>query len=185
MPCPSLFCIMMTSVDVSERCDLDTLLIPLALLGMIIGLVLIIIPVIPVPAVEWAIAMIFGAITVFERVTIPAAIVMTVLMVIGSTSGFWMPFFGLRGREMSCLGLIAFFAGLILGQIFIPIPLCGSFIGAVIAVFVVQLAQQRSLKPALAGSGRALQLTLYGMIAEFLFGVLIIAVFCVSILTTQ
>jgi uncharacterized protein YqgC (DUF456 family) len=128
--------------------------------------------------------MIFGAATVFQRLTIPAALVMTVLMVIGSTSGFWMPFFGLRGREMSCLGIIGFFAGFLLGAA-IPIPICGSFIGGIIAVFIVQLIQDRNVKSAVKGSGRALQLTIYGMMAEFLFGVLIIGVFCVSILTTQ
>src|SRR5215212_5551863 len=105
----------------------DTLLIPLALVAMILGLILIIVPVIPVPAVEWAIALIFAAFTGFQRVTPVAAVIMTGLMIIGSTSGFWMPVFGLRGREMSCLGLIAFFAGFLLGGIFIPIPLCGSF----------------------------------------------------------
>jgi uncharacterized protein YqgC (DUF456 family) len=162
----------------------DTLLIPLALLAMIIGLILIIVPVIPVPAVEWAIALIFAALTGFVRVTPVAAVVMTVLMVIGSTSGFWMPIFGLKGREMSCLGLLAFFVGFALGT-FIPIPLCGSFIGGILGVFIVQLAQDRSLKNAVAGSSRALQLTLYGMIAEFIFGVAIIGVFCISLLTTQ
>lgn len=162
----------------------DTLLIPLALLAMIAGLVLIFMPVIPVPAVEWAIAIIFAAFTNFQRVTPPAAVLITVLMLIGSTSGLWMPIFGLRGREMSCLGLIAFFVGFALGT-FIPIPLCGSFIGGILGVFIVQLAQNRSLKIAVAGSSRALQLTLYGMIAEFVFGVLIIGVFCVSLLTTQ
>jgi len=162
----------------------DAVSIPFVLLLMIVGLVLIVVPVIPVPAVEWAIALIFGAATGFHRVTLPAALVMTILMIIGSTSGFWMPFFGLRGRELSCLGLIAFFAGFILGT-FIPIPLCGSFIGGIIAVFVVQLIQNRNLKSAVAGSGRALQLTVYGMVAEFLFGLLVIGVFCVSVLTTQ
>lgn len=161
---------------------MDTLLIPLALIAMILGLVLIVVPVIPVPAVEWAIAMIFGAFTGFHRLTLPAAAVMTVLMIIGSTSGFWMPFLGLRGREMSCLGLLGFFAGFILGTA-IPIPLCGSFIGGILGVFVVQLAQDRNLKSALTGSSRALQLTLYGMVAEFLFGLLIVSVFCISILT--
>ena len=161
----------------------DTLLIPLALLAMIAGLILIIVPVIPVPAVEWAMAVIFAATTGFVRVTPIAAIVMTVLMVIGSTSGFWMPIFGLRGREMSCLGLLAFFVGFALGSF--TIPICGSFIGGILGVFIVQLAQDRSLKNAVAGSTRALQLTLYGMMAEFIFGVAIIGVFCISLLTTQ
>src|SRR5215207_4115537 len=100
----------------------DTILIFLALVAMICGLILIVMPVIPVPAVEWTIALIFAAMTDFQRVTPIAVLVMTVLMIIGSTSGFWMPMFGLRGREMSCLGIIGFFVGFLLGS-FIPIPL--------------------------------------------------------------
>lgn len=162
----------------------EPVLLILALVLMFFGLVLIIVPVVPVAALEWAIAMVFAALTGFQRVTPIVALIMTVLMVIGSTSGFWMPFLGLKGKELSCLGLIGFFAGLIIGGVIIPIPLLGSFIGGIGAVFIIQFFEHRNARKALSGSGTALRLIFYSMVAEFIFAVIIIALFIGSLATT-
>jgi uncharacterized protein YqgC (DUF456 family) len=162
---------------------MEAFLIPLALILMILALFLVVIPVIPVAAVEWAIAMIFGALTAFERLTIPAAIVMTVFMIIGSTSQYWAPFLGLKGKEMSLLGVLAFFVGAILGTA-IPIPIIGSLIGGLIAVIIVEFLNSQDWRKALIGGKAALKTFIVGMIMEFIFSAMIVATMIISLATT-
>jgi uncharacterized protein YqgC (DUF456 family) len=162
----------------------EAALILIAMALMFGSLIMIIVPVVPVAALEWAIGIVFAALTGFHRVTPAAALAMTGLMILGSTSGLWMPFLGLRGKEMSCLGLVGFFVGCIFGTVFIPIPLIGSVIGGIAAVFIIQLVQSRNARQALQSSGTALKLVFYGMVAEFLFAAAIIGVFLFSVATT-
>ncbi|MCA9914898.1 MAG: DUF456 domain-containing protein [Anaerolineae bacterium] len=162
----------------------ESVLILIALLAMAASLFLILIPAVPVTALEWAIAMVLGVLTGFTRLTPVAAIVVTVFMAIGSTSGFWMPFLGLRGRQLSCLGLVAFFIGMVAGSALIPIPFIGTILGGVIGVILVEFARVREVRQAMQSGGSALRLILYGMIAEFIFAVLVILVTVISIITT-
>jgi uncharacterized protein YqgC (DUF456 family) len=169
---------------------LEPVLILITIPLMLVSLVLILVPAVPVAALEWAIAIVFAVLTglqngtPFERLTPAAALLITGLMIFGSTSGLWMPLLGMRGKEFSCLGLVGFFAGVILGGFLIPIPLLGSIIGGMIAVFAIQFLQSRDPKQALQSSGTALKLMFYGMAAEFVFASAIIGVFLVSIATT-
>ena len=160
------------------------LLIPLTLLLMILALILIVIPVVPVAALEWTILMIFGALTGFERLTVPAAIVATTLMILGSTSQYWAPFLGLKGKQMTCLGLIAFFVGAAVGTGLIPIPILGTLIGGVVAVMIVEFINTQNWRQALVGGRAALRTFVIGMIMEFIFAVAIVATMIFSLATT-
>jgi uncharacterized protein YqgC (DUF456 family) len=162
---------------------MEAFLIPLALILMILALFLVVIPVIPVAAVEWAIAMVFGALTAFERLTVPAAIIMTVFMIIGSTSQYWAPFLGLKGKEMSFLGILAFFVGAILGTA-IPIPIIGSLIGGLIAVIIVEFLNSQDWRKALIGGKAALKTFVVGMVMEFIFSAMIVGTMIISLATT-
>ena len=163
---------------------MDALLIPLVLLLMMLALFLVIIPVVPVAAVEWAIAMVFGALTSFERLTVPAAILMTVFMIIGSTSQYWAPFLGLKGKQMSWLGVVAFFVGAILGTATIPIPILGTLMGGLIAVIIVEFINSQDWRKALIGGKTALKTFIVGMIMEFIFSAMIVATMIISLATT-
>jgi uncharacterized protein YqgC (DUF456 family) len=162
----------------------ESLLIILTIAAMIISLFLILIPAVPVSALEWALALIFGALTGFTRLTPIAAIIVTVFMALGSTSGLWMPLIGFRGREISCLGMIAFFIGMIAGSVLIPIPFIGTIIGGVVCVILVEFARLRRIKDAVQSGKSALKVVVYGMLAEFIFGAAIVVTTFVSILTT-
>jgi uncharacterized protein YqgC (DUF456 family) len=168
---------------------IESLLIILTMVLMLFSLGLIVIPVMPVSALEWALAMLFAglslAFTGSSRVTLPAAMLMTVFMLMGSTSALWMPFLGLRGKDLSCLGLIAFFVGCIIGGIVIPVPLLGSMLGGVLAVVIVEYAKIREFRQAVRSGGTALKVIIYGMVAEFIFATAIVATFIISILTTN
>lgn len=162
----------------------ESLLILIALVAMAASLFLILIPAVPVTALEWAIAMVLGMLTGFTRLTPVAAVIITILMAIGSTNGIWMPFIGLRGRQLSCLGLVAFFVGMIAGSALIPIPFIGTILGGVIGVILVEFTRVKEVRKAMESGGSALRLILYGMIAEFIFAVLVILVTVFSIITT-
>lgn len=162
---------------------MESLLIPIVMILMILALFLVIIPVVPVAAVEWAIAMVFGALTAFERLTLPAGIVMTVFMVLGSTSQYWAPFLGLKGKQMSWLGILAFFVGAILGTA-IPIPIIGTLIGGLIAVVIVEFINSQEWRKALIGGKAALKTFIVGMMMEFVFSALIVATMIISLATT-
>ncbi len=150
---------------------------------MVAALLLIMIPAVPVSAVEWAILMIFGALTAFEQITVPAAILATVLMVIGSSSQYWAPFLGLKGKQMSCLSIIGFFIGAIIGTAVIPIPFLGTIVGGVLAVMVIEFLNTQDWRASLIGGKAALKTYIIGMVMEFVFSVLIIITFVVSVTT--
>jgi len=161
--------------------DLTTLI---TLILMVIGLMLILIPAVPVSALQWTIAIIYAALTGFQRVTPAAALLMSLFMILGATSGLWLPFFGLKGRNLSCLGLLAFFIGTIAGSFFIPIPILGALIGGVAGVMMVEYAQILEMGQAIQRGWTAVKLILMTMVAEFIFAVLIFATFVISVLST-
>ena len=162
---------------------MEALLIPFTIFLMVIGLLLAFVPVVPASALQWAIAMLFGALTQFTRVTIPAAVIMTLLMLAGSTSGLWLPFFGMKGKGVSCLGLIAFMIGCVAGVV-IPIPILGSIIGGIVAVVIVEFARVGTWRAALSGGQAALRVMILGFVLEFVFGLAIFVTFLVSLATT-
>lgn len=157
-------------------------IITLVLMGG--ALLLIMIPAVPVAALEWALAMILGALSGFTRLTPAGAILITALMVLGSTSQFWMPLLGLRGEGLSCMGLIAFFVGMAIGTAIIPIPFIGTLLGGLIAVIIVEYSRIGEMQQALRSGGKALKQVIYGMILEFVFAAAIFLTTLVSVIST-
>jgi uncharacterized protein YqgC (DUF456 family) len=160
------------------------LLITLTLVAMFASLFLILIPSVPVSALEWAIALVFGVLTGFERFTPVAAVSATIFMLIGATSGLWMPLLGMRGRSISCMGMVAFFIGMIAGSALIPVPFLGTIIGGVIGVMLVEYMRSGNKEATLESGRSAFKLVIYGMVAEFIFATAVIVTTIVSIVTT-
>lgn len=164
---------------------IEDVLLLLALILMVAGLALVVIPAVPVAALEWAIATLAAALTGFERVTVFAAALMTLFMLLGSTAGLWLPYFGLKGSGPSCLGLLAFFIGCAVGSAAIPVPLLGALIGGVAGVMLVEYARVREFRAALRRGGGALRVMLIGIALEFAFALAILVTFVVSVATTR
>lgn len=162
----------------------ESVLVVVALVAMVASLALIIIPAVPVSALEWAIAMIFGVLTNFTRLPLGYAGVITVMMVIGVTSGLWMPLLGYRGGGTSCMGLVAFFVGMIVGGILIPIPFVGTIIGGTLAVMVTEYARLGNWKQATKSGQKAMKTVLISMLMEFVFAVGIVGVTFLAIYAT-
>lgn len=151
---------------------------------MILCLFLIMIPSIPVTVLEWAIAIVYGALTTFTRLNLIGALIVTILMIAGITSSLWMPFFGLKGRKISCLAMVAFFVGMFFGTA-IPIPIFGNFIGGAIAVLIVEyLTTGGDIDHALDMSEATFTVVLLSMLVEFLMAGSIVLVTGISMLLT-
>jgi uncharacterized protein YqgC (DUF456 family) len=148
----------------------------LATVGMVLSMVLLVIPVAPVCLLLAVIATIAAFLTNFQPITPLALVIIWGLALVGSTAEGWLPVFGLRGKGLGCLGIVAFFLGVIVGGFLIPLPIVGTIIGAVVAVIGVQLLQVGELKAALQSGGQALKYVLLSMLAEGVFAVLILIV---------
>jgi uncharacterized protein YqgC (DUF456 family) len=150
---------------------------------MIFCLFLILIPSIPVTVLEWAIALIYGALTQFALLSLPATLVVTLLMIAGITSSLWMPFLGLKGRKISCMAMVVFFVGMFLGTA-IPIPIFGNFLGGAIAVFIYEyLTTGGDVDHAIDMGEATFTVVVMSMLVEFLMAAAIVGVTTISILS--
>jgi uncharacterized protein YqgC (DUF456 family) len=157
----------------------------IAIAMMILALFLIMIPAVPVTVLEWAIAIVYGALTTFTRLNLVAALIVTILMIAGITSSLWMPFLGLKGRKISCMAMVAFFVGMVFGTA-IPIPIFGNFLGGAIAVFIVEYLQTGGdTDYALESGEAAFTVILMSMVVEFLMAGAIVLVTGISMLLTM
>lgn len=159
----------------------EPLLIIITLVLMIGSLFLILLPAIPVTALEWAIAIVFGALTGFTRLPLLAALLITVMMLLGVTSGIWMPLFGLKGRKISCMGLVAFFIGMIIGT---PVPIIGNFLGGMVAVFLLEFVRTGDHDHAFKTGESAFWVVLASMFVEFLMAITVVITTIISIVIT-
>ncbi|MFQ3673873.1 MAG: DUF456 family protein [Aggregatilineales bacterium] len=117
--------------------------------------------------------------------SVPALLVIWALALVGASAEAWLPYFGLRGEGVGCLGIVAFFVGVFVGGLLIPVPIVGSFVGGVAGVIAMQLAQARQLSAALRGGGQALKFLLLATLAEGFFSLLILLVWFIAIATNS
>lgn len=153
----------------------------LASVLMVASLLLLLIPAAPVTLLLAVIATLAGALTGFTSVSVPALVVIWVLALVGASAEAWLPFFGMRGQGIGCLGMGAFFVGIIVGGLLIPIPLIGSVIGGVALVIVAQILQLGQIRAAVRAGGQALKFLLLAMLAEAVFSLLVLTVWFVAL----
>lgn len=162
----------------------QSVLIPVAIVAMLIVLPLSLTPFIPGPATIWAIGVVFAVLDGFHRATPAAIIVMTLLMVIGSTTEIWMPLFGLQSRGMSCLSVVGSLFGSIFGTVLIPIPIVGTIVGAMAGSLLVEFIRVGDVRKAMQAGRSAFGLYLIGFAVELVTCIIMVGVFLVSLWTT-
>ncbi|NWG18199.1 MAG: DUF456 domain-containing protein [Chloroflexi bacterium] len=162
----------------------ESVLIAVAIGAMGITLLLSIIPMIPGPAILWAIGVVFAILTDFQRATPAAIILMTLLMTAGSTTEIWMPMLGIQSKGMPCLSVIGGLFGSILGTILLPIPLVGTITGAVAGSLLVEFVRIGDVRKAVEAGRSAFGLYLVGFAVEFVTCLIMFGVFIVSLWTT-
>jgi uncharacterized protein YqgC (DUF456 family) len=156
----------------------------LATILMVAALILSFIPIMPGPVLVWGVATLFAAANNFHRMTVPAVIVATAFMVIGSTSDLWLKLFGVRTGGLSCLAAVGGFLGGLAGT-FIPIPVVGTMIGAVVGSALVEMLRLGELREAYRAGRIALKMILIGYVVQLVASIAIFAVYVVSVQSTS
>jgi len=162
----------------------DVLLIGLTLVVMIGVLFVSLIPFVPGPALIWFMAVVFGFLNDFERLPVLVLGGMTVLMVMGSTTDFWMPILGMRAHGASCWSVLGSFIGGLVGTFLIPIPICGMFIGAILGALLLELFTAGDLQLALNAGSSAFKSLLWGLATETSITVLLFVIFIATLYLT-
>jgi len=142
------------------------------------------VPILPGPLMPWAVAIVYGVFTGWTRITPLAAIVMTLLMVVGVTADWWRPLLGAKTTGMGCRTSLGSFAGGFLGTFLIPIPLLGTVIGLVAGALLMELAQFGNLQKAMSAGKAALRMFVVGYALNIAISVAIFVVYVISVLTT-
>ena len=163
----------------------ESALIIIAIVLMFISVLLSVVPFLPGPMLVWGIGIAFGIIEGFDRLHFVAAIVMTLVMIIGSIDDFWLPIFGVKTGRQSCMGALGAFVGAILGSFFIPIPLFGTLIGMILGGAIIELMRVGELRAGIQAGYSAFQMFLAGMIVELSASIIIFVIFVASIWLTR
>ncbi len=152
---------------------------------MLIVLILSALPFLPGPLLLWVISIVYGALTQFQHLTVLAAVAITALMLLGTTKDFWMPILGMKTSGASCSSAIGVIVGGTIGTFAIPTPIVGTLIGAIAGAVLLELLRLGDLSKALQAGGFALKSFALGMLTEFGFNLLIVAVFFSSLLLAR
>jgi len=161
------------------------LLLFIATVMMVITLVLAFVPILPGPLMPWMVAIVYGVLSGWERVTPLAAVIMTVLMLVGVTADYWRPLLGAKTTGMGCRTSLGSFAGGFLGTFLIPIPLLGTVIGLVAGALLMELVLFGNLRKAMGAGRAALKQFVVGYALTIAISVAIFVVYLISVLSTQ
>ncbi len=162
----------------------ESAMIVVALVLMGLSLLVSIVPFVPGPLLVWAVGLVFALLNDFQRVTYLAFGVMTVLMIAGSTSDYWMQALGFKIKGGSCLTTLGSISGGIVGTFFIPIPLFGTVIGMVLGALAVEMMRVGDWRAALGAGRTTFELYLIGVAFELTTSLAIAAVFAISVWQT-
>lgn len=151
---------------------------------MLGALIVSFIPILPGTMIVWIAAMAFGLLTQWMRFTPVAAIVATALMIFSVSSDFWLPALGVKTGGLTCLGAIGSLVGGFVGTFFIPLPICGTLIGAVVGALAVELIHFRNLGKAVQAGQSTAKLFIIGYIIESASSIAVFGVYLVSLAST-
>jgi hypothetical protein len=162
----------------------ESLLLIISLIAMIVVMFASIIPFMPGPIFVGGIGLAAAFLTDFTRITPLAAIIMTLLLLAGSTTPYWLPFFGIKGDGLSCLGAIGSIIGGLVGTFLIPIPILGTIVGTVGGALLVEFLHMGEVQRAVRAGRVAFKMYLVGMLIDMGFSLSIILTFVVSAWST-
>ena len=159
---------------------MNALLLIVVLGLMAFGTFAAVLPVVPGPALVWFGAMIYAIGTNFQSPGLVALIILTLLMILGSTTNLWMSALGVKATGGSIWGIFGGLAGMLLGTLlFFPI---GALIGVVVGTLGVEFLVTGDWRKALRIGGGTAGGFLLGVAAEFIIALLMDIVFIASLL---
>ncbi len=159
---------------------LQGLLLVAVLIVMAFGVFAAVLPVVPGPALVWFAAVIYALLTGFSEIGPLPIILLTLLMILGSTTNLWMSALGVKVTGGSFWSVLGGTVGMLIGLIlFFPL---GALIGAVVGALGIELLRSGDLRKALRIGGGTCSGFLLGVIAEFLIALVMSIIFVVSLL---
>lgn len=153
--------------------------------AMVGGLFLSVLPFLPGPLMLWGISLVYAILTNFQNVTVLSMVVITILMIVATSKDIWMPIIGMKTYGVSCSSALGMSVGGLVGTFVIPIPILGTLLGAIAGAVLMELLNAGEMSRALRVGGVAFKAFILGMITEFGFNLLIVAVFFASVLSAQ
>jgi len=151
---------------------------------MVGALVVSFIPILPGTVIVWLAALAFGLVDGWTRFTPAAGVIATAIMIFSVSSDFWLPAMGVKTGGLTCLGAIGSLVGGLVGTFVIPLPICGTLIGAVAGALLVELIHFRQLNKAVQAGRAAATLFLVGYAVEAACSIAVFVVYVVSLATT-
>lgn len=151
---------------------------------MVAALVVSLIPILPGTVIVWLAAMAFGLVNQWMRFTPAAGIIVTAIMIFSVSSDFWLPALGVKTGGLTCLGAIGSLVGGLIGTFLIPLPICGTLIGAVLGALIVEMIHFRNMQKALQAGQSAATMFVLGYIVETASSVAVFVVYLASLAST-
>ncbi|MBN2469087.1 MAG: DUF456 domain-containing protein [Anaerolineae bacterium] len=158
----------------------ETALLAVILILMVVVVLASILPVVPGPAAVWALGILYAVLTEFEQVTALPLIVMTVLMILGSTTTWWMQALGMKAQGGSWTAIIGGLIGGLAGTFLIPIPIVGTLIGVVGGTLLFELLRLGDANKAAQSGIIAVKGYLITLLTETGISALIVIVFAAA-----
>jgi uncharacterized protein len=149
----------------------------IASVAMVITFFLAFLPILPGPILLWAIALVYGLLTSWAQLTIPGMVAISVLMIAGMTSDYWLPLLGVKSQGASCNAIVGTILGGLIGTFAIPIPILGTLLGSMAGALVLELLRVGELKKAMFAANFAMKTFLIGMAMEIVVNALILLIF--------
>ncbi len=158
----------------------QAVLLMVALIVMGFGTVAAPLPVVPGPAVIWFATTIYAALTGFREIGVIPVVLLTLMMILGSTTNIWLAALGVKVTGGSFLDVVVGTAGMFVGMIlFFPL---GAIIGAVVAVLATEFLRSGDIRKALkVGTGTASG-WLLGVVAEFIVSLVMDVTFIAALI---
>jgi uncharacterized protein YqgC (DUF456 family) len=150
---------------------------------MIIGTFAAFLPLVPGPLLVWFGVVLYAVATGFHEVTLPATVLLTLLMLLGITSDFWLSALSVKSAGGSLWGVLGGALGGLIG-VFVLFPV-GSMIGAVIGTLALEYMVSGNVRRSLRSGGVTLGSYLLSVLVEFVAAVLMDAVFVGCLLLAQ
>ena len=138
-----------------------------------------VLPMVPGPALVWFGAMIYAALTNFQEIGAFPLIILTLLMILGSTSHTWLPALGIKAAGGSIWTVIGGMIGLVIGTI-VLFPV-GGLVGVVVGSLAVEMAITRDWRKAVHVGGGTAGGYLIGMVSEFFVAAIMDVIFLGSL----
>jgi len=162
---------------------LEGLLLIGVILLMAFGTLAAVLPVVPGPALVWFGAIIYALATNFREIGVIPIIILTLLMILGSTTNIWMSALGVKATGGSLWGILGGLVGTVIGiLVFFPI---GALIGAVVGTLIAELVASGDWRKALKIGGGTASGFILGVVAEFLVALLMDIIFAAAMIVSH